>query len=172
MCEIDGLVRDMTYAQLKALKLKGVYTHIPTLEEVLNTGDDNEIGYILEVDLEYPSDLQDLFKQYPPCPENISPEFEWFSEFQQSLFTKVQGNKGKTSKYNGGNKLVPHLLKHEKYCIHYRNLKFVSNLGIKITKVHNIISFKQKQWLKPYIDFNTEKERRLRMISKKTFSNL
>ena len=44
----------------------------------------------------------------------------------------------------------------DNYCIHYRNLKYVVGLGVKIGEVHNIISFKQKAWLKQYIDFNTE----------------
>ena len=54
-------------------------------------------------------------------------------------------------------KLVPHFYEHKNYCIHYRNLKYVKSLGVELGKVHNIISFKQKPWLKEYIDFNTEK---------------
>ena len=49
--------------------------------------------------------------------------------------------------------------KHDKYCIHCRNLKFITNLGIDISKVHNILSFKQTQWLKPHIAFNTKNEK-------------
>lgn len=48
MCEVDGLVRDMTYDQLKALKLKGVDTHIPTLEEVL-TLTNNQVPLLVEI---------------------------------------------------------------------------------------------------------------------------
>jgi glycerophosphoryl diester phosphodiesterase len=48
MCEVDGLVRDMTYAQLKALKLKGVATHIPTLEEVLALTN-NQVPLLVEI---------------------------------------------------------------------------------------------------------------------------
>jgi hypothetical protein len=40
------------------------------------------------------------------------------------------------------------LMKHEKYCIHYRNLKFVKDLGINITKIHNVVQFNQKPFLK------------------------
>ena len=44
---------------------------------------------------------------------------------------------------------------HNNYCIHYRNLKYIVDLGVEIKAVHNIVSFKQKKWLKPYIDLNT-----------------
>ena len=32
-------------------------------------------------------------------------------------------------------------------------------LGIKLIKIHKILSFKQKKWLKIFNDFNTEKRR-------------
>ena len=38
-------------------------------------------------------------------------------------------------------------------------MKYVHNLGVKITKLHRAISFTQSTWLKPYIQFNNEKRR-------------
>ena len=44
----------------------------------------------------------------------------------------------------------------EKYVIHIRSLKKALNHGLKLKKVHRIIQFKQKTWLKVDIDMNTE----------------
>ena len=62
-------------------------------------------------------------------------------------------------RYAGCEKLVPHLYEHEDHAIHYRNLKFVKEFGVEITDVSKIVSFEQKAWLKPYIDFNTDKRK-------------
>ena len=40
------------------------------LEEILNTSDDNEIGYFLEVDLKYPDNIKQKTNYFPFCPEN------------------------------------------------------------------------------------------------------
>ena len=43
------------------------------------------------------------------------------------------------------------------YMIHCRMLKFYVRHGMKINKVHSVISFKQSKWLEKYIHFNTRK---------------
>ena len=89
----------------------------------------NTRGCILEVDLEYPKELHDLHNEYPLAPENI-----------------VTG---------GVSKLIPNLNNKTKYVLHYSNLKLYTRLGMRITKIHRGISFNESNWMKQYIDLNT-----------------
>ena len=40
------------------------------LEEILNTPDDSDIVYFIEVDLNYPDNIKEKTKQFPFAPEN------------------------------------------------------------------------------------------------------
>jgi hypothetical protein len=62
-------------------------------------------------------------------------------------------------------KLVPNLMDKANYVTHYRNLQFYTKMGMKITKVHRILTFKQSPWLARYIQLNTDK----RKSAKSTF---
>ena len=43
------------------------------------------------------------------------------------------------------------------YVVHYRNLQYYLSQDLILKKVHKILEFKQIAWMKPYIDFNTQK---------------
>ena len=56
-------------------------------------------------------------------------------------------------------KLIPSLGDKTNYVLHYRNLQLYLSLGMKLTKIHKVLKFKQCDWMEKYIDFNTEKRR-------------
>ena len=62
-------------------------------------------------------------------------------------------------------KLFCNLYDKKKYVVHINSLKQVLNHGLKLKKIHRIIEFNQKAWLKPYIDMNTE----LRKLARNDF---
>ena len=53
-------------------------------------------------------------------------------------------------------KLVANLHDKTGYVIHIRNLKQALSHSLILKKIHRVIKFNQKAWLKPYIDMNTK----------------
>ncbi|XP_071055042.1 uncharacterized protein [Onthophagus taurus] len=101
--------------------------------DIYNTEDDSEKGYVFEVDLEYPEAIHDEHNDLPFCPERIVPP----------------GSKNA--------KLIANLENKTKYIIHYVNLKQCIKFGLKLTKIYRVLEFKQSNWMRSYIDFNSDK---------------
>ena len=116
-------------------------------EEFIKNHDENgNIGYFLEVDIDYPKELFNLHKDFPFLPES--------------------------KKVNKVEKLICDIEDKKKYVIHIRALKQALNNGLRLKKVHRIIQFKQKAWLKVYIDMNTELRKNAKNEFEKNFFKL
>ena len=119
----------------------------------MNIKSNSSTGYILEVDLEYPQELHDIHNDYPLAPEKINIPKEWLSDYCLKIANAHNITTGTVKK------LVPNLMNKNNYVIHYRNLQQCLELGMKLKKIHRILKFKQKYWMKPSIDFNTQKRK-------------
>ena len=106
---------------------------------IKNYSENNDKGYILEVDVKYPKRLHELHSDLPFLSERM-----------------------KVNKYK---KLVCNLFNKKKYVAHINLLKQALNHGLKLKKVHRVIKFNQDAWLKSYTDMDTE----LRKAAKNDF---
>ena len=104
------------------------------------------MGYLLAVNTEYPKTLRMLHSDLPFLPEKI--------------------------KINKCSKLVCNVTDKKTYSIHIVALKLALNHGLKLIRVHTVISFRQEAWLKPYIHLNTELRKNARNEFEKDFYKL
>ena len=104
----------------------------PVINEdfIKNYDENNDKGYIFEVDVKYLKRLPELHSDLP------------------FLSERMEINKCK--------KLVCNLFNKKKYVAHINTLKQALNHGLKFKKIHRVIEFNQEAWLKPYIDMNTK----------------
>ena len=103
-------------------------------------------GYILEVDVDYPSKLHRLHSDMPFLPERMK-------------IDKTQ-------------ELVCNLHDKKKYIVHISILKQALDHGLKLKKVHRVIEFNQEAWLKKCIDMNTELSKKASNDFEKDFFKL
>ena len=127
---------------------------------------ESEIGYTLEVDMEYPTSLHDSHSDYPLAPENVCIDSTMLSSYTKRLGEKVKVADSKV------NKLTPNLHDKTNYVIYYHNLQQYLRLGMKLTKIHRVLGFTQLAWLKPYISYNIEKRKAATNSFEKDFFKL
>ena len=79
----------------------------------------SEIGYFLEVDLEYPDELHELHKEYPLAPEKLAVSSDMVSKYCKRIADRYDIKVGNVKK------LIPSLSNKAKYVLHYKNLQFI-----------------------------------------------
>ena len=115
--------------------------------------ENSKIGCILEVYLEYCRELHNLHSDNPLCPEKVEVKYEMLSKYCKDIVDWYN------IKVGGVKKLIPNLYDKSKYVARYKNLKYYLGLGMKLVKIPRILCLKQKNWLKVFTDFNTEKRK-------------
>ena len=113
---------------------------------IKNYDENNDKGYIFEVDVKYPQTIRMLHSDLAFLPERM--------------------------KINKCTKLTCTIQNKENYIIHIRALKQAINHGLKLEKVLKVIEFDQEAWLKPYIDMNTDLRKQAKNDFEKDFFKL
>ena len=133
------------------------------LEEILITPDDSDIGYFIEADLNYPDNIKEKTKNFPFCPENKHIPKAKYNDFL---------NRIKPKNYTKSKKIIHDWTDKKKYPIRYRMLKFYVRHRMVVEKIHEIISFKQGNWLEKYIFLKQKKPNKAKNDFEKDFFKL
>ena len=112
----------------------------------------NPVGYIFEVDFEYPDEVHVLHNYYPLAPEKLVIPYDMLSNYCKKIADEHETKVGYVKI------LIPDLGNKTNYVIHYKNLQLYLPLRRKLTKNDRVLKFKQSDWMKKYIDFNTKKK--------------
>ena len=120
--------------------------------DVMAVSEKSPIGYFLEVDLEYSDELHEIRNGYPLASRVVSNDI--LSKYCKEIDVKHEIKSGNVKK------LIPNLDNITKYVLHYRNLQVYLSLGMRLPKYHKVSKFKQSDWMKKYINFNTEKRKK------------
>ena len=118
------------------------------LDEILNTLDDSDIGYFVEVDLKYPNTTKEKTKNFP-----FAPEIKIILKDKYNTYMK----KIKPENYTNSKKLICDWTDKRNYLVDYSMLKFYVGHGMVVEKIHDLFSFKQSKWLEKYKNFDKQK---------------
>ena len=111
------------------------------------------MAIFLKVDLDYPEELHESHDDFPTAPEKIKKEGVILSPYCSEI------KKEYDIKTGGFNKVTPNSMPKKNYVVHYRNLQYYLSQGLILKKVHRTLEYKQTDWIKLYIDFNTQKRK-------------
>ena len=118
---------------------------------------DQSVGYVVECDLEFPPECHEKLNDLPLAPYHETLTYEELSPYAQKVQEHLLGSRRKHS-YKS-TKLVTSLKSKNRYLLHYLNLQLYLRLGAKIKRIHSVIKFKQRDYLKPFIEFTSKMRR-------------
>ena len=124
---------------------KWIDVDIPKVLKLLEKKDTNQ-GFIVEVDLVYPSSLWKSHNDYPLAPERI--------------------------KIDKVDKLICSFLPKKNYVLHYKILKQYLEEGMILKKLHRGLKFYQSPWMELYIRKNTDLRKEAKNAFEKDFFKL
>ena len=123
-----------------------------TLQRILNTPDDSDHGYYIVCDIDYTNECKERTEQLALMPNKRKINDNELG-YLRSRFPDRERDGGKAR----SEKLILDQNNKTEYMVHYRMLKFYVKMGVKVTKLHRVIKFKQDYICRDYIQNNTNK---------------
>ena len=165
------------YAMNQKLSLNGYEwadVSIVTDDFVKNYDANNDKGYLLEVDVEYPIEMHIAHEDLPFLSERKIKSTKSHSNYEFDEITRAHRKDYKTFNINPepDSKLIASVRDKNKYVLHISTLKQALCHGLRLSKVYRVIEFNQSAWLKPYIDMNTNLRRMAKNDFEKNFFKL
>ena len=103
---------------------------------------------------------------YPLAPEKMRVSKDMLSDYCLSIAEKYDVKVGDVAK------LIPNLRDKSCNVLHYRALQLHVSLGMVVKKIHRVMKFKQSDWLKSFVMFNTAKRMNVANEFEKAFLKL
>jgi hypothetical protein len=125
-----------------------------------------QIGYVLDVDLEYPVHLHDYHSDYPLAPQPKVVEEKELSPYMSRVLKDLKLS------YTAGTKLCSTLYDKTNYVVHYKSLQFYLKHGLRLKRVNKVLQFVQVPWIRNFIDFNVNKRNKANNDFDKDLSKL
>ena len=133
--------------------------------DVNSVSEKTPIGYIFKADLEYPAELHKFHNDYPLAPEKLTIPYDILSGYCKKIADEY------VKRVGDAKKLIPSI-GCKSNVVYYKNLQLYLSLVMKLSKIHEVSKLKQSDWVKKYIDFNTEKKQMLLTVLRKIFFKL
>ena len=100
-----------------------------------------------------PSWLHVLQNDHPLALEKPAIPYDMLSDYCKKVVDEYEIKVGDVKK------LFPNLGDKTNYIVHYKNLQLYLPLEMKRKQSHRVLKFKQSDWMKIYINFNTGKRK-------------
>ena len=124
-----------------------------------DVSDQDGIGYILEVDLDYPEELHLDHSSFPVAAETLTTRPADLSPYAWKMLCRLREGSSMTASSYKAEKLTATFKERKNYLVHGLNLKLYLELGLKLKKIHRGIKFYQESFISSYIQMCTQKRK-------------
>ena len=161
----------LPHSNFKLLTKEEIQNIFPTSQKILDMDTETDVGFYFEVDLHYPTAIHNKTADFPLAPELAQVTEDMLSPYMKKLYKNLMIQRHKATqrkdeikrkkevkkqfRFKSSWKLL--LAQNDKinYCVHFKLLKYYLQQGMQLKKIHNVVQFTQKPFLRPYIEFNS-----------------